>query len=193
MRTTHQGTDHHNTNRKSVPQSPEANVTIDAAHSSAKCLTRLSIRVQLTNHDIGRVRYRSTQNTSEVTTRERNGSLSTLVVVGLLTWQIVVDHLNNSLEGSELHHRVGNLTAPQWVKTLVQTDLRVRRQRLGSRKEDDRCRTHPATPSLATTLEIPLKVPVISGGMVVWPRTLTDSNGHSAISAISSAEALAVR
>lgn len=127
MRTTHQSTDHHNTNRQSVPQSPEANVAIDAAHSSAKRLTRLSIRVQLTNHDIGRVRYRSAQNTSEVTARECNGSLGTLVVVGLLTWQIVVDHLNNSLEGSELHHRVGNLTAPQRIETLVQTDLRVRR------------------------------------------------------------------
>lgn len=53
--------------------------------------------------------------------------------------------------------------------------------------------TDPDTPSLATTLEIPLNVPRKSGGMVVCMRTLTDSKGHSARSAISSADALAVK
>ena len=53
--------------------------------------------------------------------------------------------------------------------------------------------THPAVPSLAVIVEIPLNVPEAKGGMVVCIRTLTASNGQSAISARNSAEALAAR
>jgi hypothetical protein len=51
----------------------------------------------------------------------------------------------------------------------------------------------PAAPSLATTLEIPWKVPVKVGGMVVCMRTLTASKGQSAMSARNSALAEAAR
>lgn len=53
--------------------------------------------------------------------------------------------------------------------------------------------TYPDTPSWETTEDIPLNVPLRVGGIVVCMRTLTDSNGHKATSAMSSAEALAVR
>lgn len=53
--------------------------------------------------------------------------------------------------------------------------------------------SYPATPSFETMLEIPLKVDLNSGGIVVCVRTLTASNGQRATSAMSSAEALAVR
>lgn len=52
---------------------------------------------------------------------------------------------------------------------------------------------YPPTPSLETTLEMPVKVDLKSGGMVVCMRTLTASKGHRAMSAINSADALAVR
>ena len=52
---------------------------------------------------------------------------------------------------------------------------------------------HPAVPSLAVIVEIPLNVPEAKGGMVVCIRTFTASNGQSAISARNSADALAVR
>jgi hypothetical protein len=53
--------------------------------------------------------------------------------------------------------------------------------------------THPLEPSLDTTLERPVKVDRKSGGSVVCMRTLTASKGHRATSAMSSADALAVR
>lgn len=56
-----------------------------------------------------------------------------------------------------------------------------------------RLQAYPDTPSLEITLESPVNVPLKSGGMVVCMRTLTDSNGQRATSAMNSADALAVR
>lgn len=52
---------------------------------------------------------------------------------------------------------------------------------------------YPPTPSVDMTSLSPVNVDRKSGGIVVCERTLTDSNGQSATSAISSAEALATR
>lgn len=52
---------------------------------------------------------------------------------------------------------------------------------------------YPAVPSFPVTVEIPLNVPLANGGMVVCMRTLTASKGHKAISAMNSADALALR
>lgn len=48
---------------------------------------------------------------------------------------------------------------------------------------------NPATPSEATTVEIPLKVLLKGGGIVVWARTLMASKGQRNMSATNSAEA----
>jgi hypothetical protein len=53
--------------------------------------------------------------------------------------------------------------------------------------------TYPAVPSLLVIRLMPSNVPVAKGGMVVCMRTLTASNGQSAMSAKNSAEALAAR
>jgi hypothetical protein len=59
--------------------------------------------------------------------------------------------------------------------------------------DSEETQTYPATPSLPMTWEIPEKVPLNSGGIVVCVRTLTASNGHRATSAMNSADALAAR
>ena len=81
------------------------------------------------------------------------------------------------------------LPTPERIQALVEPIKRQYRQSLSQTFN----RTHPATPSEAVTLEIPLKVPVAKGGMVVCIRTLTASNGQRATSAMTSAEALATR
>lgn len=60
----------------------------------------------------------------------------------------------------------------------------------GGRTGDE---TYPPTPSFPVTIEIPCNVPRANGGIVVCIRTLTASNGHSAMSAKNSADALAAR
>lgn len=120
MAATHQSSDHDNTNGKSIPQSPESDVSIDAVHSRAERLTCLTVGIELADHHIGRVRHHSTQNTSQVSTGECNCSLGTLVVVRLLSWQPVIDHLDDCLKRGELHHGVWDLAAPEWVQSLVQ-------------------------------------------------------------------------
>lgn len=200
QRITYQGTNHHNTDRQSIPQTPESNISVDAAHRSTKGLTRLTVRIQLADHHVGRVRDHRTENTSQVTTSKRNSRLCTLVVVRFLAWQVLVDHLDNRLKRGKLHHRVGNLATPKWIQTLVQTGvetvnilLQRNHNLVWTTNFFFRWGTYPETPSLATTEEIPLKVPRRSGGMVVCMRTLTDSNGQRATSAMNSAEALATR
>lgn len=119
---THQSTDHDDTDRQSVPQSPESNISVDPTHSSTERLSRLAIGIQLADHHIGRVRDHCTENTSEVSTGKSHSRLSALVVVGLLSWEATIDNLDNGLERGKLHHRVGDLAAPEWVQALVQTE-----------------------------------------------------------------------
>ena len=191
---THQGSDHDNTDGQSIPQSAEANVSIDPAHGCTKRLTCLAIGIELTDHNISWVRHHGTQNTSHVSTRERNCCLSTLVVVGLVSRQAMVDHFDDCFKRGELHHGVGDLAAPEWVQTLVQAGWTpISTLDLNFILTVICGWTYPDTPSLETTEEIPLKVPLRSGGMVVCMRTLTASKGHRATSAMNSAEALAVR
>ena len=63
----------------------------------------------------------STENTSKITSSERDRSLSAFAIIRLLTWKTHVDHLNNSFEGCEFHHGVRDLTSPERVQALVET------------------------------------------------------------------------
>ena len=116
---TYQSTDHHNTDGQSVPQPSEANITIDAAHCSAKGLTRLAVGIQLAHHHICGMGHNSAENTGQVSTGEGNRGLSALVVVGFLSRQSLVDHFHNGLKRGKLHHGVGDLTAPEGIQTFV--------------------------------------------------------------------------
>jgi len=88
----------------------------------------LAIGIELADHDIGRVRDNSAENTSKVTTAEGNGGLSPLSIVLLLTWKIAVDSHNDVLEGCELHHSVRDLSTPERVQTLVETGVQLAKQ-----------------------------------------------------------------
>lgn len=78
---THQCTDHHNTDGQSIPQTAESDVTVDAAHGGTKSFASLTVCIELADHHVGRVRDHSTENTGQVTTSKRNGSLRAFVVV----------------------------------------------------------------------------------------------------------------
>ena len=107
--------------RETRPQTTKANVLVDSRRGSTESLARSTVGVKFGNHDVGRMRDDSAENTSEVTTREGNTSLSSLGVVGLLAWKTVVDHFDDGLEGGELHHGVWDLTTPEWGDALVET------------------------------------------------------------------------
>ena len=63
----------------------------------------------------------STENTSKITTSERDSGLGGLAVIRLLTRKAVVDHLNNGFERSEFHHGVRNLASPKRIQALVES------------------------------------------------------------------------
>src|ERR1700722_18820002 len=74
-----------------------------------------------TYHHISRMRDNSAENTSKITTCERNSSLGTLSIIRLLTGKTVIDHFHDRLERGELHHSVRNLTPPKRIQSLVKS------------------------------------------------------------------------
>lgn len=113
-------TDHDNSHRKTVPQTLKANVAIDSAHSLGSTLASLAVRVELGNHDIGRMRDGSTSNTSNVTTEEGDTGLCkrTVAVLGLA--KVAVNLVDCSLKGRKLDHGIWDLSGPERIKTLVE-------------------------------------------------------------------------
>lgn len=172
--------------RQASPETREADVFVDPADSRARALAWLALRVELRDHHVGWVRNDGTEDTSDVTSREGNTSLSSLRVVGLLTGKAVVHHFDDGLKGSKFHHGVWDLTAPERIDALVKPSKEIRKQDCQSR---NRHVTHPATPSALMILLMPSIVPVANGGIVVCMRTLTASRGQRPMSAKNSADA----
>lgn len=112
---------HYSPERQTSPEAGEANVLVDPADSSTRALAWLALGVELRDHHVGWVRNDGAEDTSDVTSREGNTSLSSLGIVGLLAREAVVHHLNDGLEGSKLHHGVWDLTAPERVDALVES------------------------------------------------------------------------
>lgn len=67
------------------------------------------------------MRHNRTQNTRQITRRERHTRLRGLAVLTLLTRHPVVNHLHNRLKRRKLHHRIRDLTSPKRIQTLVET------------------------------------------------------------------------
>ena len=111
--------------RQASPETREADVFVDPADSRARALAWLALRVELRDHHVGWVRNDGTEDTSDVTSREGNTSLSSLRVVGLLTGEAVVHHFDDGLEGSEFHHGVRDLATPERVDALVESGEEV--------------------------------------------------------------------
>lgn len=118
---TSQGSDHDNTDGETVPETTEANLGVDTANGSTHGLTSLLLSIDLGYHDISRVRDNSAEDTSNVTTEERDTGLGKHRVVGLLARESLVDLLDGLLKRGKLNHSVRNLTGPQRGETLVET------------------------------------------------------------------------
>ena len=117
-----QCSNHDDSDRKTVPETNKTDVLVDSTHSGTECFTRLTIGVQFANHDIGGMRDYSAENTGKITTSEGNTGLSTFTVVGFLSWEVVVDCFDDRFEGGEFHHGVRDLSTPERVESLVETN-----------------------------------------------------------------------
>ena len=63
-----------------------------------------------------------TEDTGDVAGAECDGELLAFgALLARLGHHMLVDQLDGSLEARELHHRVRNLTSPQWTDALVET------------------------------------------------------------------------
>ena len=108
-------------NRQTVPETSETDILVDPRSSTAERLAGLTVGIELADHDIGRMRHDCAENTSHVTTNESHTSLSTLGVVVLLAWEVVVDSFDDGFERGELHHGIRNLATPERCNAFVET------------------------------------------------------------------------
>lgn len=115
-----QGANHEDAHGQPVPETGEANVLVNACQGGAKGLTGGAGGVELADHDVGGVGDDSAQDAGEVASGEGDARLGRLAVVALAPGEAVVHHLDDGLEGGELHHGVGDLAAPQRVDAFVQ-------------------------------------------------------------------------
>lgn len=118
---TRQRTDHKQPHRQSVPKPTEANIAIDPAHCLTNTFASLAVRIELTDHDICRVRDSRAANTGNVATEEGDTSLLDSRVLRLLLSKVPVDRFDRLFKRRKLDHRVWDLPSPQRRNTLVQT------------------------------------------------------------------------
>lgn len=100
----------------------------------------LAVRIQLTDHHIGRMTDNGAQDTSNVTTQEADTGLLHRAVALFRLTQKLVDLLDGLFETGELGHRVGDLATPERIQPLVQTG--------------DALLGHDLAPSLAQAMRI---------------------------------------
>jgi hypothetical protein len=112
-----QGTDHEDTHAKTTPDT-------NGTHLSEELTNRRTsgVLVQLGDDRVSRVRDDGAEDTSDVTTDERDTELFKLGALALgLGDDVSVEGLDGSLESPELHHSVRDLSGPQRNQTLVET------------------------------------------------------------------------
>ena len=82
--------------------------------------------VQLRHDDVSRMRDDGAEDTSDVASGECDDQLFLLAaLVSRFGDDVLVQRLECALEARELHHRVRNLSAPQWHKTFVETARKI--------------------------------------------------------------------
>ena len=116
-----EGTDHEDTGTETVPESLESDFTVDLFDLlTSWFITRLL--VQNGDHGICGMGNQSAEDTSPVTGQERYHKLSVFAVLILgLGEDVSIECLHSVLEGAELDHSVGDLSSPEWAKTLVES------------------------------------------------------------------------
>lgn len=182
--TTSRKREHHSPNRQTTPESTESNLLVDPSHGRTTRLSGLLVGIQLADHDICRVRNDCAEDTSQVTTCESNSGLRGFGILVFGLGEGLVDHFDNSLERGEfLQQSVWSIQPP------CVPDLTIIVYGICLAQSGPIPLYNPPTPSAATILLMPSKVPLAKGGIVVCIRTFTASNGHSPMSAKNSADA----
>ena len=111
-----ESTDHDNPRNKTKPQSLEAENLDGVTNARARGL------VEIGDESVGRVGDDSAEDTSDVSSSECDDQLLRLGALSArLGDHVLVDGLHGSLEAGELHHGVGDLSAPQRNQRLVET------------------------------------------------------------------------
>src|SRR3954469_335476 len=77
-----QGSDHQDPDRQPIPETRETNTPVDARHRPARALAGFPLRVQLRDHDVGRVRDDGARDARDVPAEEGDTSLLEWVVGG---------------------------------------------------------------------------------------------------------------
>lgn len=116
------GTNHENSGSETLPESVEADFTIDLLDLGTSGLGRSGSLVEDGDHGISWVRNDGAEDTSDVTGHEGNSKLSSLTIGGFLLGEdLRVELSNDLLESDELDNGVWDLSAPEWGKTLVES------------------------------------------------------------------------
>jgi hypothetical protein len=112
--------EHHSPNRQSIPQPRKPDILVNPPNRRARPFARLAHRVKFRHHHVRRVRDDGAEDSRQVSGGECHSRLRGGRVVGLLAGEALVHHLDDGLEGGELHHRVGDLAAPEGVDAFVE-------------------------------------------------------------------------
>jgi len=108
-------TDHDDTGKQSLPHAHEAKILGDLSSRRALGL------VELGNDGVSRVRDDGTEHTSDVTSGKGDNQLFRLgAFITRLGDNILIEGFHGLLKAGELHHGVGDLSAPQGHQTLVE-------------------------------------------------------------------------
>jgi hypothetical protein len=113
-------TNHCNSDRQTIPETTESDLAIDPAYRLSSTLSCLSVRVQLGDHDIGRMGDDGACNPCNVTTQEGNPGLLQAIVGGLGLAEEAVDLFDCGFEGCEFTHGVRDLSCPEGIETFVE-------------------------------------------------------------------------
>lgn len=117
-----EGTDHDDSRDETRPESGKSDLAVDFADLLADGSSLLSLTIQLADHGIGWVRDDGAEDTGEVSGHESNTELSALGVIFLSLGEVIsIEVSNEPFESDELDNCVGNLAAPKWTNTLVES------------------------------------------------------------------------
>jgi len=118
---TGEGADHDNSGTDTVPQTLEADVSVDVSNLlSHRGVARLL--VEDGDHGVSGLGHDSAENTGKVPGGKDDRELSSLRV-GLLrvSENVAIECTHDVLESAELDHGVGHLAHPQGTKSLIET------------------------------------------------------------------------
>lgn len=107
-------------NDEAVPKTAEPDIFVYSVHGASKSFSGLPIRVELAHHDIGWVGDNGAEDSGKVAASKRDTGLNRFPIFGLALRHLAIDGFHDGLETGKLHHRVRDLSTPEWVESLIQ-------------------------------------------------------------------------